>query len=135
MQSTFIEAEEHAIATPTPRTVILSALKGAGIARLTIPYDGYGDEGNIDEDWEVLPEGVALPDGATTLPSLVDGAPVEGSLKKALADIVLEILGQHDGWEDNEGSVGEVVFDVEAGTIEHLHRVRVTAYEDSSFAY
>lgn len=94
------------------KTSIMDALDAAGIATVVISFDGYADSGQI-ENLEV--------DGATsTLPNVDvafrQTADANGeaetrtiALREALQEIVYDLLD--GGWQDGEGSYGDVTFD------------------------
>ena len=90
---------------PENRTALLAALHNAGIVRLEVNYDGYGDSGQINE------QNATLATGETA---------------------ALETY--HSGYENNEGGNGAFAFDIEAGTIELIHNDVVTDYETSTHA-
>jgi hypothetical protein len=110
---------------PANKQALLTALANVGIARLTVTFDGYGDSGQIEsiEAVDVQGAAVPLPDvPIVTLSAAVWGAdePERHDLgqREAVEWFVYDMLGSlHGGWEINEGSYGQVVFDVAAGSI------------------
>jgi hypothetical protein len=97
------DAEEAEVrATPLPAR-LRRRLSRLGITGVTARFDGYGDEGSIEEF-------VAQPETA------VLGRRLEDDLEDFLLD---RLPG---GWEDGEGGFGDFVLDVAGGT------VRVVAY-------
>ena len=132
-------------AIPETKAAILGALFAAGVVRVRVDYDGYGDSGQMNDFIATLVDGSekALADisalgGDATLPSqpldnkVDDGsgrlnkASVDDKDVRSLADTVeafcYDLLdAHHDGYENNEGGSGEFVFDVEAGTISLCH--------------
>ncbi len=104
------------------RTAIFDALAMASIDLVVALFDGYGDSGQIqdieaqgdtpDAMERVEMQLAALPWGKTE----PDYFPV--TLAKAIEELIFHYLGDlHGGWEDNEGSYGEVRFDVWGRTI------------------
>ena len=107
-----------------------------GIRTITVAYDGYGDEGQIetvtlqgepDEETQLAPE-IAMPDDPCTswaVPYQGDASEVETTFARAIDDLGYEMLAQkHAGWEDGEGAFGELVVDVASrkATLEHSVR-------------
>ena len=126
------------------RTAILAALAAAGIATLTVTYDGYGDSGQLDSWTAKLTEGrsLALDEAAGNVIAIVrstDQTMIERSTARALIEAAesfcYDLLAtHHDGYENNVGGNGEFVFDVATGTIHLTHRdnyiaVAVTEHE------
>jgi uncharacterized protein DUF6878 len=120
------------------RDVLFTALIAAGIRTVIVDFDGYGDQGQIedvraykgaeDEDPMVIP--------TTSLTIQV----VEGwkqyqikdqpeMLANAIETVCYEYLVQtHDGWETDEGAFGTFTFDAADKTIELDYNRRI---EDS----
>lgn len=91
-------------------------LAEAGVASVTIDYNGSGDEGWVED---------AIYDAA--LP------PSDDTLDKAVADAAYDVLERKfAGWEINEGSEGTITIDVEnrRTSIHHGHHIESTEYED-----
>jgi len=85
--------------TLTPR------FKELGITKLTVHYDGHGDEGAL-RNIEIEPAAVSLP------------GELEDSLREAVEDL---LASQHGCWGDGEGSTGTVVVDVPSAKITNEH--------------
>ena len=87
---------------------VLKRLKEAGVATVTVQYDGELDEGCIEE----------------IVAARSDDTEVElsGNTKELMEEYVYARLPRC--WETDEGSFGEVVFDVAAGTVTFEHNVR-----------
>jgi hypothetical protein len=113
------------------KTAVFDALAAAGVATVTVSFDGYGDSGQI-ERLEVEGAVDALP-GAT----IEIATPVWGELEPqrqsmpvadAIEKLIYDFLGSaHDGWEDNDGAYGEFTFDVADRTISLDYNERYTA--------
>ncbi len=125
--------------------LMLAALRACalaqGIAVITVTYDGYGDEGQIqdvtlagatNEETQIADE-MAMPEVACTswaVPYRGDATPIETTFKAAIDDLALEMLAlKHGGWEDGEGALGELVIDVAAGKATLEHSIRVVETE------
>ena len=129
----FLATAEAAVqaATATNKAAIFPALAAAGIARVTIDYDGGGDEGNLEPPQAVDAEGnsVEFPDTRVTIVTLgFDNTtlhPETHLLSDAVESAACSLLEQtHGGWENNEGAAGQFVLDVAASTISLEHRER-----------
>jgi len=104
------------------RTAIVAVLATHGVATVTIEFNGYGDEGQIEcpSLFDADGKEIATPD--ITVDVLVDSVGDEQpmcteALNAALKDFVYDTLGDlHGGWQDNEGAYGELTIDVAAGT-------------------
>ena len=97
-----------------PLKELCPILEQLGVATVTIEYNGYGDEGNVET---ILFE--------PTPPELPEG------LEESLENAVLELL--LPGWEINEGSSGQFVLDVTARRLRQRHQWQEVASEDTEF--
>lgn len=88
-------------------------LADLGVARVTIPYNGFGDSGTVE-----APEAAGRDTTAIALPA---------PLAQALRDAVEWILP--GGWEDNAGACGELILDVAERTVLRAHYWRVESSE------
>lgn len=118
---------------------VIPPLRSAGITRVEIRFDGYGDSGAIEEC-------VCYDDANTSVPCPAAGVEPfreERSDRAAEADLsslaaALESLGylalerHHPGWELNDGAYGELVIDVAAATFTLDCSLRFTATDDHS---
>jgi len=111
------------------KTVVFDALAAAGITKVTVDFDGYGDDGQIQNITARSGDSlVELP----TMPIGVCGYEVVGCgdhfetmekvtqqvLSEAVEELCYDYLGKHyAGWDDNEGSFGKFTFNVTARTI------------------
>lgn len=87
-------------------SLVASELKAINIESITFSYDGCGDSGAIEStNWE--PEDIDVPNEL---------------IKKlqALEELVYELLPS--GWEINDGSAGDVSFDLTSGEININHK-------------
>ena len=101
-----------------------------GIASVTIAYDGYGDEGQIEtialrdfaEAEQPVPEGECA---SWSVPWKGDAIEVTATIASAIEDFGYEMLVlHHAGWENGEGAYGELVIDVTAKHAEMQHSTR-----------
>jgi hypothetical protein len=112
------------------KAVVFDALAAAGIARLTIEFDGEGDSGQLN--------GVAAYSGET--PATLPPTPItlhrtlfntqglithSETLENAIETLCYDYLEQeYAGWENNDGAYGEFIFDVAARQIDLEMNVR-----------
>lgn len=130
------------------RVVVMEMLRDAGVAKAIVLFDGSGDSGQTDgvglygkdgkqlkaKKWDEL---LGKTVNGTTRERLdyTDGIPPKpvtrcDTLEEAIEELCYDILGsQHCGWEINEGSFGEFVFDVEKDEIALTFNERIESYE------
>lgn len=140
--------DDHAPVEPTPPTLdeasilglnkrlLLSALRQAGIAQVTVTYVGMGDSGGVEGVEAAAPEGThfdglapvtvhaqraSYNDGAWQTVEVEQSMPIEQALRD-FADEIVDWL--HGGWENGDGASGSVVFDCASDSV----RVEHTAY-------
>lgn len=123
------------------RSVILAALRAAGIASVAASYSGMGDEGQMEEITTEPPEAEALEKPVQVLERtnryIVEenrwestDVPAEMSLEEAIEGLVYEILEERrPGWEINEGSRGTLTLNVAEGSYELDHVSHFCEYE------
>ncbi|HTM82179.1 DUF6878 family protein [Asticcacaulis sp.] len=106
------------------RKALFDALATAGITTVTVEFNGYGDEGQIESiKYDV--------DGNETTPLIQDLAFIRQSslteapssepisVDDAVEELLYDLLSQHYcGWQDSEGSYGEFTFDITARTVD-----------------
>lgn len=114
---------------------VFSALSASGISNAAIRFDGYADNGQIDE-WEI-----ELKDGDYIYePDLLPQVSVKRTmlrwgqaqphqsqivLARAVEELCYDLLDEsYSGWGNNDGSYGTFVFDVENGTLTLEHNRR-----------
>lgn len=112
---------------------ILERLRSTSIRRIHIDYDGSGDSGCVEsiayfdkEEREVSQanpifavEDFRDPDGET------------GTLSEVLETLTYELLP--GGWEINDGSIGGINIEIDAGTVELRHGWRSIEVDYESF--
>lgn len=114
---------------------LIPILAAHGIASVVYAYDGYGDEGQLDETtaFDALGAVLPLPDIACRRHDTGLGGAVAASdatLAEAVEALGYEALAaSFPGWENNEGALGTITLDVAAGTLAVAHDWRVTALE------
>jgi hypothetical protein len=99
--------------------VAAGQLKGAGIARVDIYYDGCGDSGQIED--------VRYFDAQR---KWIKSPPPFTITEDALRELFYDLLEtRHAGWENNDGAFGEFEWDLIADTLRHSHSERYTECE------
>jgi hypothetical protein len=97
------------------RTEVVPALRSIGVAVATLDYDGYGDSTN----YEML----TLADA--------DGKPISTSKLEYDENKMIDLMhaAVPDGYENNEGGLGQVILNVANWTIRNEHGQRVERIE------
>jgi hypothetical protein len=120
------------------KAALLGALATAGIFRVEVDFDGYGDSGQIERIAVVDPGDLSLdaPRGEVEIRRVRhDGSGVESELKtlpSAIEQVCYDLLAaHHSGWENNDGAYGDFVFDVRTGAITYTHNSRYTEVDTS----
>ena len=87
------------------KKTIIPKLSELGVRKLTVNYNGSGDEGSIDRI-DAEPEGIAIPH----------------ELEEQIGDLTDEFLySEHGSWGDGEGCTGTVTIDVVGNRIVNEH--------------
>lgn len=117
-------ARRVAEARPANKAALFDALAQAGITKVVVNFDGYGDSGQVERvDVQAGEAEAKLPEDQIELIAPVYGDPekVERSthtISDAIETLVYAFLEEtHDGWEDNDGAYGDFTFDVGNRTI------------------
>jgi hypothetical protein len=123
----------------TLKAAVITPLKEAGIASVTITFDGYGDSGAIEEtDYtNIAGETCDCPEVELEIAPEQDHLPCLAqssvALSQALEDLAYLALEQHHpGWEINEGSNGTLTVDVGEASFTLECEVRFIDYEAHS---
>ncbi len=118
------------------KDALLSALALAGVTRIVVSFDGYGDSGQI-ENVEAQGGGdpVAMPTATIEIAEAVwDQAEPKRStvgIADAVESLAYDVLEKtHCGWENSDGAYGDVIFDTEEETITLDYNERYTASEN-----
>jgi hypothetical protein len=124
---------------PADKQALFDVLDAAGIALVTVHFDGYGDSGQI-EGIEVEGASSALPDASIPFVEITADASALNRVMLPVSEViecmVYAFLEQtHNGWEDNEGAYGDFIFDVLNRKIklEYNERVSDTVYSEHVF--
>ena len=130
------EAKQAAQILPGNKAVLFDALAAAGIAVVTVVFDGYGDSGQI-EDIEAKTGDlvIALPPDQIDIAAVDWGSDkaqtITMSIRQAIETLVYAFLEQtHCGWEDNDGAYGDFTFSVADRTISLNYNERYTSSEN-----
>lgn len=127
---------------PQNKRVLFDALLAAGIATVTISFDGYGDEGKVGplEAFDAQNNNATLPIASLTMIEIDFDASATRRVETTISDFLQEIAydllrDTYRGWEDNEGAYGEFRFDVAGRTItlEYNERTITTHYREYQF--
>jgi hypothetical protein len=129
------EARKTAL-RPANKQALFDGLLHAGIAYVTVTFDGSGDSGQIEDIDARNPadETVPMPPAQIVLAG-IDWQSKEAverrlSLEQAIEEMVYDFLSDtHGGWENNDGADGEFCFDARARTIHLDFNERFTSSE------
>lgn len=116
------QAQRAAELHPGNKANLFAALAAAGVTRIEVRFDGFGDSGAIEDVQAFAGDApVELPRTTVEIKRLDHGDTVETvtePLGDAIETLSYAFLEQtHAGWENNEGAFGDFTFDVAAGTI------------------
>lgn len=121
---------------PANKADLFAILADAGIATVTVEFDGCGDSGQIESVDAIGKNGMSceLPATSIAIRRALWGEPEPASEEMTVAEAVERLAydllgGAHPGWEINDGSYGTFVFDVAAGAITLDCNVRFTDSE------
>ena len=122
------------------KRTLFAALTDAGIATITVTYDGYGDEGTMEPPEALDADGtsVAIPAVEIEVQSTdCDALTVHVSrqpLVDALESVTYDLLeARHSGWENGDGARGAFTLDVGKQSIHLLHRDHYIAHDISEY--
>jgi hypothetical protein len=105
------------------KTAVFDALAARGVTFVVVSFDGYGDEGQIQNiEVKAGEEIIAIPGGEVMFAHAEwgDSEPRRSNvtIRNALEHLTYDFLtATHCGWENDEGAYGEFTFDVAARTI------------------
>jgi Family of unknown function (DUF6878) len=132
-----LEAELFALNKTAP----LNALALAGVAHVTISFDGYGDEGQIrNVEVKSGDNDAVMPAAMIEMTEAVWGEdePKRSSVSIAAAveSLAYDVLERpHCGWQNSDGSYGDIIFDVADGVITLNYNERYTATENYTHTF
>lgn len=121
---------------PANKTVLFDVLAAAGITRVIVHFDGYGDSGQIEDvEAKAGDEIVDLPDERIEiLDPMWGSAEIERqthTMREAVETMSYSFLRQtHVGWENNDGAYGDFSFDVAERTISLDYNERFTSSDN-----
>lgn len=117
-------ARRIAEARPANKAALLDALARAGITKVVVNFDGYGDSGQMERiDVHATEAEAKLPEDRIEFVEPVLGYPDRSersthTVSDAIETLVYALLEEtHGGWENDDGAYGEVTFDVAKRTI------------------
>jgi hypothetical protein len=134
------EARDRQKKASSLREKVMAILCDAGVTKIDVSFDGYGDSGEVGEP-------LVSPDSAKTVLEFPvpntqhedrvwhqDGKSEtvikDYSVSEALSEICYSLLEHgHGGWEINEGSCGDFVFKPKKDEIKLTFNQRVESYE------
>ena len=123
------------------KAALLNALALAGVTRVVVSFDGYGDSGQIEnveaqagEDPVTMP-GVAI-EIAEAVWDQTEPKRASVSISDAVEHLCYDFLERtHAGWENNDGADGDFAFDVAARSITLDYNERYTASENYTHTF
>ena len=117
-------AQRNAEILPHNKGLLFDALAAAGIAVVTIDFDGHGDSGSLQEAAAFSAENaeVPLPTSDMTIKTVVfETGGIEEkvtTVRDFLDDLASDFLEEtHSGWEDGDGAFGQFRFSLAERTI------------------
>ena len=129
---------------PHNKGVLFDALATAGIATVTIDFDGYGDSGSFQEAAAYRAEKTQIPLPAPDIvvqtvvyeTNTVSVSDKVTTARDFLEDLATDFLEEtHSGWEDGEGAYGQFRFSLADRTItlEYNERYVDSHYHEDEF--
>jgi hypothetical protein len=135
--------ETLARANELNKGIMFDELASAGITRVTVTFDGEGDNGQIERivayagEAKVVPA-PCIPLGVNVVPwhAITEINQHKTTLTEAIESLCYDYLSQeYDGWENNDGANGEFVFDVAARTVTLEFNARFTDYRTQTHSF
>jgi hypothetical protein len=123
------------------KATVLNALTLAGVTRVVVSFDGYGDSGQIENvEAQAGDDPVTMPAAAIEFSEadLDQSAPTRSSISitEAIESLAYGVLEKtHCGWENNDGAYGDIVFDVADGVITLDYNERYTTSENYTHTF
>lgn len=123
------------------KTALLNALAFAGLTRVVVSFDGYGDSGQIENmEAQVGADPVTMPGATIEIAESVWDQPepkrTSVSISDAVESLAYDVLEKtHCGWENGDGAYGDVIFDVAEGVITLDYNERFTASENHTHTF
>ena len=123
------------------KAALLNALALAGVTRVVVSFDGYGDSGQIENvEAQAGDDPVTMPGAAIEIAETVwdQAEPKRSSISiaQAVESLAYDVLEKtHCGWENNDGAYGDIIFDVAEGVITLDYNERYTASENYTHTF
>lgn len=123
------------------KATLFNALTLAGVTRVVVSFDGYGDSGQIENvEAQAGGDPVTIPGAAIEIAEAVwDQTEPRRSfvgIAEAVERLAYDVLEKtHCGWENNGGAYGDIVFDVEEEMITLDYNERYTASENYTHTF
>ena len=123
------------------KAALLDALELAGVTRVVVSFDGYGDSGQIENvEAQAGDDAVTMPGAAIEIAEAVwdQTEPTRSSVSiaDAVESLAYDVLEKtHCGWENGDGAYGDVIFDVAEGAITLDYNERYTASENYTHTF
>lgn len=119
----------------TNKVTLFSALERAGVTKIVITFDGYGDSGQIEDvQAKAGDDDITMPNAMIEFATTVWGQPEPErssvTVATAVESLTYDALERtHGGWENNDGAYGEFCFDATARCIHLEFNERFTSSE------
>ena len=119
----------------TNKVTLFSALERAGVTKIVITFDGYGDSGQIEDvQAKAGDDDITMPNAMIEFATTVWGQPEPErssvTVATAVESLTYDALERtHGGWENNDGAYGEFCFDASARCIHLEFNERFTSSE------
>ncbi|MBL9048270.1 MAG: hypothetical protein JNK34_13345 [Tabrizicola sp.] len=136
-----LRAQLEAELFQTNKATLFSALECAGVTRIVVTFDGYGDSGQIENvEAKAGGDDVAMPSAMIEFATTVWGQPEPErssvTVATAVESLTYDALERtHGGWENNDGAYGDIIFDVADYSITLDYNERYTASENYTHSF
>lgn len=120
---------------------LFSALERAGVTKIVITFDGYGDPGQIEDvQAKAGDDDITMPNAMIEFATTVWGQPEPErssvTVATAVESLTYDALERtHGGWENNDGAYGAIIFDVADYSITLDYNERYTASENYTHSF
>lgn len=127
---------------PDNKRAIFDVLVAAGIQLVTVDFDGYGDEGQLQEPvgFDAANKEISLPSASIIVRKVEFESSTIVEASTSVAEFVNNLTSDllqktHGGWQDGEGAYGTFSFDLEDRTITFQYHERYveTEYHEHEF--
>ena len=125
----------------TNKVTLFSALERAGVTKIVITFDGYGDSGQIEDvQAKAGDDDITMPNAMIEFATTVWGQPEPErssvTVATAVESLTYDALERtHGGWENNDGAYGAIIFDVADYSITLDYNERYTASEKYTHSF